>query len=614
MHSAQRNAAALLSLALLAGAGQPAWGQSEPAHGIAMHGDMKYPADVAHFDYVNPDAPKGGTLSLSASGSFDSFNPFILKGTAAAGTTLLFETLIAPSLDEPFTYYSLLAETIETPEDRSWVIFGLDPDARWHDGEPVTPDDVIFSFETLIEKGHPQYRAYYASVKSVEKLDDRRVKFTFDGKTNQELPLIMGQLPVLPKHYYEEVPFDQTSLKPPVGSGPYKVKRFEPGRSVIYERVEDYWGADVPVNSGHYNFDEVRYEYYRDRDVAFEAFKGGEFDLWNENSAKRWATGFEGPQFDKGLIVKERLEIAPPARMQGYIFNTRREIFQDRKVREAIGYAFDFEWANKNLMYDQYERISSYFHGEPSLMATGLPEGKELELLEPFRDQLPPEVFTEVWTPPKTDGSGNNRKNLRTALNLLSEAGWSVENGVLTNQETGREMRFQMLFDDASDERLAAPFIKNLERLGIEADMRIVDLAQYQNLTDGFNYDMITDIWGQSDSPGNEQRDYWGSIAADIPGSRNTIGIEDPVVDALIDKIIQAPTREDLEAACRALDRVLLWGFYEVPHFTDNGYRIAYWDKFSWPETLPTESPDFFSWWVDEEKLPSLQSKRAGTQ
>jgi microcin C transport system substrate-binding protein len=300
--------------------------------------------------------------------------------------------------------------------------------------------------------------------------------------------------------------------------------------------------------------------------------------------------------------------------MQGYIFNTRREIFQDRKVREAIGYAFDFEWANKNLMYDQYERISSYFHGEPSLMATGLPEGKELELLEPFRDQLPPEVFTEVWTPPKTDGSGNNRKNLRTALNLLSEAGWSVENGVLTNQETGREMRFQMLFDDASDERLAAPFIKNLERLGIEADMRIVDLAQYQNLTDGFNYDMITDIWGQSDSPGNEQRDYWGSIAADIPGSRNTIGIEDPVVDALIDKIIQAPTREDLEAACRALDRVLLWGFYEVPHFTDNGYRIAYWDKFSWPETLPTESPDFFSWWVDEEKLASLQSKRAGTQ
>ncbi|MGI9435722.1 MAG: extracellular solute-binding protein [Geminicoccaceae bacterium] len=583
-----------------------------PVHGIAMHGDLKYPTDFEHFDYANPDAPKGGTLSLSASGSFDSFNPYILKGTPAAGTTLLFETLMTGSLDEPFSYYGLLAETIETPEDRSWVIFGLDPDARWHDGEPVTPEDVVFSFEALTTKGHPQYRAYYASVTGAEKLDDHRVKFTFDGNVNRELPLIMGQLPILPKHYYETVPFDQTSLKPPLGSGSYKIKSFEAGRTVVYERVEDYWGKDLPVNRGHNNFDEVRYEYYRDREVAFEAFKAGEFDLWAENSAKRWATGFTGPQFDSGRIIAEKLAITPPARMQGFIFNTRREKFKDRKVREAIGNAFDFEWSNKTLMYGQYERISSYFHGDSSLASSGLPEGEELALLEPFRDQLPEEVFTTVYAPPKTDGAGNNRKNLRTALNLLKEAGWVVQDGQLTNQETGEKMVFELLFYDPSSERLAAPFVKNLEKLGIKASIRIVDPAQYQNRMDDFDFDMTTDLWAQSDSPGNEQRDYWGSETADRPGSRNSVGIKDPVVDALIDKIIQAPTREALEIASKALDRVLLWGHYEVPHFTDNGYRTGYWNKFGMPEVLPTKSPDFFSWWIDEEKLVALEANDRG--
>lgn len=584
----------------------------EPVHGIAMHGDLKYGPDFEHFAYVNPDAPKGGTLSLSASGSFDSFNPFILKGTPAAGTGSLFETLMTASLDEPFSRYPLLAKSVETPEDRSWVIFSLDPTARWHDGEPVTPEDVIFSFESLTTKGHPKYRAYYESVEGVEKLDDTRVKFIFDGKTNRELPLIMSELPILPKHHYESVPFDKTSLKPPLGSGPYKVKSFEAGRSVVYERVEDYWGADLPANRGHHNFDQLRYEYYRDREVAFEAFKAGEFDLWSENSAKRWATGFKGPQFESGRIIAEKLAITPPARMQGFVFNTRRDKFKDRRVREAIGYAFDFEWANKNLMYGQYERISSYFHGDSSLASSGLPEGEELALLEPFRDQLPPEVFTKVYEVPKTDGSGNNRQNLRTALGLLKEAGWVVEGGQLTNQANGEKMVFELLFYDPSSERLAAPFVKNLKKLGIRASIRIVDPAQYQNRMDGFDFDMTTDLWAQSDSPGNEQRDYWGSETADRPGSRNSVGIKDPVVDALIDKIIQASTREALEIASRALDRVLLWGFYEVPHFTDNGYRTAYWNKFGIPEILPEKSPDFFAWWIDEAKLAALISGDGG--
>ncbi|MGI9501191.1 MAG: extracellular solute-binding protein [Geminicoccaceae bacterium] len=606
MTSACRIAFAALFAAHLSSAAI-AEGEVAPSYGIAMYDDLKYGPDVEHFDYVNPNAPKGGTLRLSVTGSFDSFNPFILKGTPGAGALQLFDTLLAQSLDEPFTYYGKIAETIETPLDRSWVIFGINPEARWHDGKPITPEDVIYSFETLTTKGHPKFRAYYASVTGVEKLDDTRVKFTFDGKVNQELPLIMGQLPVLPKHYYETVPFEKTSLEPPLGSGPYKIKTFEPGRSVVLERVPDYWAADLPANKGRFNFDEVRYEYYRDRDVAFEAFKAGEFDLWRENSAKRWATGYEGTKFDDGLIIAEKLDVRPPSRMQGYIFNTRREKFKDRRVRQAIGYAFDFEWAQKNLMYGQYERLSSYFHGDPLLASSGLPEGEELALLEPFRNQLPPELFTEVYEVPKTDGSGNIRQNLRKALGLLKEAGWVNEGGQLTHQETGEKMTFELLFFQASSERLAAPFIKNLKKLGITASMRIVDPAQYQNRMNEFDFDMTTDIWAQSDSPGNEQRDYWGSEVADTPGSRNTIGIKDPVIDALIEKIIQAPTREALEIASKAMDRVLLWGFYEVPHFTDDGYKVGYWNKFDRPEVLPTQTIDFFGWWIDETKQVSAQ-------
>lgn len=604
----------ILALSPLVAATSAAAATDGPQHAIAMYGDVKYPADFTHFDYVNPDAPKGGTLALSASGTFDNLNPFILRGTPAAGLALTFDTLMAPSLDEPFTYYGLVAEAVETPEDRSWVKFTLNPAARWHDGQPITAEDVIFSFETLTTKGHPQYRSYYANVVSAEQTGEREVTFTFDGEVNRELPLIMGQLPVLPKHYYEGRDFERTTLEPPLGSGAYKIRSFEPGRSIVYERVPDYWAADLPVNRGRYNFDEVRYEYYRDRDVAFEAFKAGNFDLWSENSAKRWATGYEGGAFDRGEIIKEKLPIRPVARMQGYVFNLREDKFKDPRVREALGYAFDFEWANKNLMYDAYERIRSYFHGEPELASSGLPSEAELALLEPYRDQLPEEVFTQEYQPPTTDGSGNNRDNLRQALALLREAGWAVEDGRLTHQETGEVMAFEILLVDPSGERIAAPWVNNLKRLGVDARIRIVDTSQYQNRMDNFDFDVTTEIWAQSDSPGNEQRDMWGSAVADVPGSRNTAGIKDPVVDALIDEVIAAETREGLEAAVRALDRVLLWGHYVVPHFVDDGYRVAYRHKFERPEVLPEEGPDFFGWWVDPDKVAARPATPSGAR
>jgi microcin C transport system substrate-binding protein len=607
-------AATVLALSPLGASGLAAAQAVGPQHAIAMYGDVKYPADFTHFDYVNPDAPKGGSLALSGSGTFDSLNPFILKGTPAAGLTLLFETLMTSSFDEPFTYYGLIAEAVETPEDRSWVKFTLNPNARWHDGQPITPEDVIFSFEALTTKGHPMYRSYYANVVKAEKTGEREVTFTFEGGVNRELPLIMGQLPVLPKHYYENLDFEKTSLKQPIGSGPYKIKSFEPGRSIVYERVPDYWGTDLPVNRGRYNYDQIRYEYYRDRDVAFEAFKAGNFDLWSENSAKRWATGYEGNAFKRDLIVKEELPIPPPARMQGYVFNLRQDKFKDPRVREALGYAFDFEWINKNLMYDSYERIDSYFHGEQDLASSGLPTGKELALLEPYRDQLPEEVFTKEYHPPRTDGSGNNRENLRHAFQLLQEAGWVVEDGRLVNQETGEPMEFEILLADPASERYAAPWVDNLKRLGVAASIRIVDTAQYQNRIDNFDFDVTTELWAQSDSPGNEQRDMWGSAVADVPGSSNVAGIKDPVVDALIDKLIAAESREDLEAAVRALDRVLLWGQYVVPHFVNDSYWVAYQNKFSRPEILPEEAPDFFAWWIDPSKPAARPSSPSGAQ
>jgi microcin C transport system substrate-binding protein len=600
-----------MCLAVTLSLAAPSWPQAQeaaPAHGMAMHGDLKYGPDFEHFEYVNPNAPKGGTVTFSVIGTFDSFNPYIIKGNPAAGVTALYESLTTQSLDEPFSEYGLQAETVEIPEDRSWVAFTLRPEARWHDGRPVTVEDVIWSLETLRDKGAPFYRYYYKNVKSVEPAGERRVKFTFDETTNRELPLIIGQLPILPKHDFEGREFDKTTLQPPLGSGPYRIKSFEPGRTVVYERVGDYWGADLPVNRGTYNFEELRYEYYRDANVALEAFKAGAYDIRMENTSKFWATAYTGPMFDAGWIVKEEIPHELGTGMQGFAFNIRRPLFQDPKVRRALASAFDFEWTNRTIMYGQYDRTESYF-SNTELAAEGLPGAAELELLEPFRDQLPEEVFTEVYQAPATEGEGGIRQNLRTALGLLREAGWSVEDGRLVNAE-GQPFRFEILLNGPSFERHTLPFVKNLERLGIAATVRAVDPAQYQNRMNDFDFDMTVESFGQSLSPGNEQRDFWGSEAAAIHGSRNTIGIKDPVVDHLIERIIEAPTREDLVTATRALDRVLLWGHYVIPHWHSRIFRVAYWNKFDRPETTPPYGLPLFSWWVDPVKVAAVERRK----
>lgn len=585
--------------------------EAEPAprHGLAIHGEPGYPADFKHFAYVNPNAPKGGTVTLEASGSFDSFNAHILKGTPAGGIGLLYETLMTNSQDEASTAYGLLAETVEVPADRSWAIFNLQAGARWHDGKPITAEDVIWTFETLTRDGHPFYRAYYADVAKVEALGERRVKFTFKGEFNNELPFIVGEITVLPKHYWQGRNFTEPTLEPPLGSGPYKVKSFEAGRRVVYERVKDYWGADLAVNKGENNFDEIRFEYFRDREVATEAFKGGAFDFRAENSAKRWATQFDFPAVQQGMVKKELIENDRPTGMQGFLFNTRRPLFKDRKVRQALAYAFDFEWTNKTLMYDAYARTESYF-ANSELASSGLPGPDELALLETWRGKVPDEVFTKEYKAPATDGSGNIRANLREALKLLGEAGWTVKDGVLKNA-AGTAFAFEILLVSPASERIALPFQQNLKRLGIEMSVRTVDPAQYQNRLDSFDFDMIIGSIGQSLSPGNEQRDFWHSSKVDQPGSRNLMGIADPAVDDLVQKIINAPDRKALVTRTRALDRVLLWGHYLIPQFHITADRIVYWDKFGRPATLPryASGGGFPSlWWYDEAKAAKLEA------
>ena len=630
-------AAAVLATALAPGVAPwiaPGVAEAEetpPRHGIAMYGDLKYGPDFKHFDYVNPDAPKGGSVRLSAIGTFDSFNPFIVKGTAATGVRDLFESLLTSAADEAFTEYGLLAESIEMPEDRSWVAFTLRPEARWHDGKPVIPEDVIFSLETLRAKGRPFYRFYFANVAKAEKTGPRRVRFTFadtkgqeqgrtigqgpgcdfalDKGTNRELPLIIGQMSILPAHYWLGREFDKTTLEPPVGSGPYRVKSFEPGRSVTYERDPDYWGRDIPVNRGRHNFDIMRYDYYRDGTVALEAFKAGEYDFRSENISKNWATAYDAPPVRAGLIKKEEIRHELPTGMQAFVFNTRRAIFKDARVRRALAYAFDFEWTNKNLFYGQYTRTVSFFSNS-ELASRGQPDGEERKILECFKDRVPAEVLTAEYKPPASDGSGNIRGNLRQALRLLKQAGWEVKDGILVETATGTAMRFEILIQQPTWERITLPFKRNLKRLGVMARVRTVDPAQYQKRTDDFDFDMIVDVFGQSLSPGNEQRDFWSTEAAGREGSRNTIGIKDPVVDALTELIIQAPTRKDLIARARALDRVLLWGHYVVPHWHFRAFRVAFWDKFGRPPVAPKYSFGFDSWWVDAAKVRALEERR----
>ena len=554
------------------------------AHGIAMNGTPRYSEGFKHFDYVNPEAPKGGKVRLSSIGTFDSFNGFISKGVSADGIGMIYETLTTGSSDEPFTEYGLLAEKIEYPSDRKWVIYHLNPKARFHDGEPVKPEDVIFTFNTLLEKGAPFYKSYYGEIKKVEKLGPQKVKFHFDPETtNRELVLITGQLPVLPKHYWEGRDFSKSSLELPLGSGAYKIKKFEAGKYIIYERVKNHWAEELPVHLGMNNFDEVRYDYYRDATVALEAFKAGEYDFREENNSKLWATAYTGKSFDQNLVIRDEISHELPRGMQGFAFNTRKSIFKDRKVREALGYAFDFEWSNKNLFYGQYRRSPSYFTNS-DLASSGLPSEAELKFLRPLKDHLPEEVFSKAYVLPKTDGSGNIRKQLRKASQLLKEAGWEVKDGKRIHTESGKALEFEILLISPAFERIVLPFSKNLERRGVKASGRVVDTAQYINRIRAFEFDMMVMVIGQSLSPGNEQNNYWHSDAAERNGSRNFMGIQNPAIDDLISKVIQAPDREALVNSTRALDRALLWGHYVIPHWHINYYRLSYWNKFSRPK------------------------------
>jgi microcin C transport system substrate-binding protein len=589
-----------------------AWAQEGKtiiSHGIAIHGQPETPADAKHLAYANPDAPKGGTIKLAGRGTFDSLNPFILKGTPGAAVGLIYETLLGSNGDEASTAYGLLAETIEVPQDRSWATFKLRADARWHDGKPVTADDVVFSFDILKEKGAPQYSVYWQDVKKAEKLDARSVKFIFGGGDNHELPNIIGQLPVLPKHWWATREFDKTSLEIPLGSGPYRIDSLEAGRFIVARRVEDYWGRDLWLNKGRNNFDVVRYDYYRDEQVAFEAFKAGQIDYRDEHTSRLWATAYDFPAVKSGAVKMVTMPHSNTLPMQGVIFNLRKEQFRDRKFREAFIHLIDFEWFNKTLSYGLLTRINSYFFNS-ELAASGLPSKEELEILEPLRSQIPPEVFTAEYKLPVTDGSGNNREGARRAIALLKEAGWEIRNGKMTNVKSGRPLSFELLLGEPRLERFALPFKQWCERVGVDVQLRTVDPVQYQKRMDAFDFEATIELFANSLSPGNEQREFWGTKAADTTGSRNTIGIKDPAVDKLIELIVSAPDRKSLIIRSRALDRVLLWNQFIVPQYYSNVWWVAYWDKFGRPEKLAKYYPrGWTTWWIDPEKERTLSQR-----
>ncbi len=567
-----------------------------PQYGLSLHGELKYPPDFTNFEYVNPQAPKGGTLRQAAIGTFDTFNDFILKGVSAAGIGLIYDTLMAKAEDEPFSQYGLIAEKVKVADDKASVIFYLNPQARFHDGHKITAADVVFTFNLLINEGQPMYKRYYSEVTGVTALDESRVEFTFKDGSNAELPLIVGQLVVLPQHFWQDKDFNNADLTVPLGSGAYRVKSFVPGKTVSYERVPDYWAVDLPVNRGLNNFGTLIFDYYRDATVALEAFKSGEYDFRHENVSKNWATLYKGPQFRDGRIIKKEISHEIPQGMQGFVFNTRREFFKDSRVREALIYAFDFEWSNKNLFYGQYKRSESYFSNS-ELAASGPPTQAEIEILKPFADQLPAEVFKDSYHLPTTNGRGNNRQNLRRAAALLKSAGWTIKQKKLVNKD-GRQFHIEILLTAPAFERIVLPYKKNLSRLGIATDVRVVDTAQYLNRVRKFDFDMVVWSFGQSLSPGNEQRYYWHSEVADIPGSRNLAAIKDPVVDALVEKVIHAKDRETLVNYTRALDRVLQWGFYVLPHWHISTFRIAYWNKFAQPKILPKYGLGLMTWWA----------------
>jgi len=586
-------------------------------HGLSLFGALKYPPTFRNFDYVNPAAPKGGTLRIGATGTFDSLNPFILKGTAASLSGMIYDTLMARAADEPSAEYGLIAKSVSHPPDFSSATFVLRDEARWHDGQPITPEDVIFSLKAL-KDAHPRYAYYYANIREVKKTGRNEVTFYFNTKGNRELPLITGELVVLPKHYWEGVndkgekrKFSAGTLEPPLGSGPYRIGTVRAGKSLTLERVENYWAKDLPINAGRNNFDRLKVEYFRDATIELEAFKADVVDVRSENSAKNWATAYDFPAARRGDVILEVIATKNVAAMQAFVFNTRRAKFSDRRVRQAFNLAFDFEWANKNLFYGQYKRLRSYFDNS-ELAATGLPQGKELEILSEVRADVPAEVFTKVYENPVNGDAGKLRRNLRKARKLLNAAGWRIVKGALSDAKSGERMSVEFLLVSPAFERIVLPFKKNLERLGIEVSVRTVDVSQYRNRLDNFDYDIIVGGWGQSLSPGNEQRNYWGSATAGRKGSRNYAGIKNKAIDHLIDRIIFAKDRAELVAATRALDRVLIWNAYVIPNWYTKGERIARWNRFSMPAKRPDYGTGFFdTWWFDPAKAKSVKNGRS---
>ena len=594
----------------------PTFAEAEPEHrhALSLIGAPHYPADFTHFGYVNPDAPKDGLVRIADIGSFDSLNPVLYRGEAAGGLGLVYETLMLDSLDEPSTSYGLIAEWASYPDDYSSVTFKLRDNARWHDGTPITVDDVIYSLD-VNKEANPRMGLYYKNVVKAEATGEREVTFGFDVKNNRELPMIMGQLTIIPKHWWtgkndkgEQRDPMKTTMEMPLGSGPYRIKGMSAGRSIAYERVQDYWGKDLPVMKGQYNYDEIRFEYYRDETVAFESFKAGNLDYHMETSAKNWATAYDFAAVKDGYIKKQEVELKGAQGMQCFVLNLRRPQFQDRRVRQAFNLAFDFEWANKNLFFGQYARVGSYFQNSELAALQAPPQGRELEILNEVKDGVPDEVFTTLHSNPVNNTSDDTRNNLRKAVTLLKEAGYEIKNGALTDTKTGRPLTVEFLLVSPLFERIVQPYLRNLERLGIKGTIRMVDSAQYSRRLNGFDYDVVVGNFAQSDSPGNEQRDFWGSEAAGREGSRNMIGIKDPAIDKLVDHVIFAKDREELIAASRALDRVLQWNDYVVPQWYAPKVRIAYWNRYGQPATLPGLSPGFLQvWWYDQamaDRLP----------
>ena len=567
-------------------------------HAISVFNEIKYKNNFKHFDYVNPNAPKKGVIKLAERGTFDSLNQFILKGLPAIGLDNIYDSLLVTSLDEPLTAYGLIAKGMKVSEDNTSITFFLNQNAVWHDNNPVTSYDIEWTFNTILEKGHPSYKSYYSDIKSIEIIDKYTIKFHFKNDNNRELPIIIGQMKILPKHFWKDKRFDSSVLSIPLGSGPYKIKEVNLGKNITYERVKHHWAQKLPVNIGHNNFNEIHYDYYRDSNVMIEALKANEYDFRSENISKEWATAYNDLK-NNTAFIKEEIDHELPQGMQAFIYNMRKDIFNNLELRKALALAFDFEWTNKTLFYGQYIRSSSYFSNS-DLASSGLPSKEEMTTIKKLKNKVPKEILTDIYTPGKTDGSGNSRKNLRKAIQILKEANYKLENKILKDSD-GRQIKFEILLISPAFERIVGPFIKNLKKLGVEANIRIVDTAQYKNRLDSYDFDMVVMARGQSLNPGNEQRNFWSSKSANINGSANWIGIKNKTIDELIELIIQAPNRKKLIIYTKLLDRVLLHNHYVIPHWHIKMWRIAYWDNIKRPDNLPKYSLGFpETWWYNK--------------